>query len=208
MFIVIEFSRFNNQISDIINIIEKDFKEYFPNGIISNSSEMEKYDDEYVLILLDSPFRLVDGMFQSKEKAEFYYSCSKFLRNEKHHLVILISDIKIMSGRLRRMVNIRGKIGSSSLFVMNFNAGSRRLRIIPGRDNIWKSILDKDFVSSVVYAGTNDLEDEEDISNKILVTIKSNGNREDYLIKPEEPYVIGDGRTIILSTDESANLIM
>lgn len=202
MLIILE-SRVLHLLDPTMEQLKKDFLKCNPEGIVSESPNLTgKRIKNPMLVALKEPYSLVDCLSHTKESKEFLFQVIEYLHQENHHIAISTVEIRNMNARLRRLATHRILIRPTKLRIFSLTQG-RAKAAIPGKDNLWEIITTP---PEILPEGN--LEPDTDLENKVLVTIVSqSGQREDYLVKPEEPFTLGDGRILTIVLPDTSNII-
>ena len=205
MLITLEATRNFSLLERATKQLESDFHQYKPEGL---SSTDPKYLENPInhnsttLVILNEPYYLVDCMTSTTTKSrEFVYQVINYLHQENHHLAISLIDFKYMNHRLRALTDSRVRLFPTKFRVLSLT-GIRGKSGILGKDNLWKIIT---ALPETLPEGN--LEPEENLDNKILVTIESQSGREDYLVEPEKPFTIEGDKVLTITLPDTPDIL-
>lgn len=195
-----------------IDQLNEDFIKVCPGSIVVDSKISKGFvyqkelsvipDDRVALVSLREPYALIDCMnSNSKVSKEFVYQVMDYLHNESHHLAISLTELRIMNRRLRILVGARIRLRSTFYHIIHLSDG-RRARGILGGDNMWNLIT-----MSPESLLPENIEEDQDMSNKILVTLESEGRRKDYLVVDGESFTTEDGTVLTVVLPDNPGII-
>lgn len=203
MLITLETIRNFSLLERAMEQLKVDFIKCNPDGVISEDPDLSQIkNDKTTLVALKEPYHLIDCMTSTATKSrEFIYQVINYLHQENHHLTISLIDFKYMNRRLKTLTESRIKLFPAKFRVLSLT-GLRGKSGILGKDNLWEIIT-----APPETLSESSLEPEENLDNKVLVTIESQSGREDYLVEPEKPFTIEDGRVITITLPDIPDIL-